>query len=181
MRKTISITIMFCAVALLPLLAWTAFGKEKTAEKQSESVAAEKIARPVIVYRVHFAVRQMKNGKTTDIKIYSVLIEDGSWGRVRTQNEIFLPIDGNERKRFEVGLSIRCRLRERNGHVLLDTTLDINNVAAPGEGEARPIVRHIRTQVGTAVRPGKPTVVSVIDDATTKERYELEITAVKVN
>ena len=84
---------------------------------------------------------------------------------------------------FEAGLNLDCKLREHENHALLDIAFEISNFVPPeekAEVKTHPLIRSIRSEIATAVLPGKPTVVSTVDDTATKRRYELEVTATKV-
>ncbi len=148
----------------------------------AQEAPAEKALKPVILYRVNFAIHELEDGKLVNTRNYSQLVEDGGNCRVRAGHKtaITVPIQGVPSVQYlDVGLRLDCEISERDGYVRLDIRLDITSFAEEQTME-KPLLRNISSEVKTAVVPGKPTVVSSIDDSVSKRRYELEVTATKV-
>lgn len=177
MRRT-TLRLLLLWVLLLPLSVGAAFAQEKKAEEGRGTGN---------VYRVDFAVHELEDRKRVNTRHYSLRLEADRRrlaGQIRASTKIPLPA-GDAWQYMDVGLDLDCQLYEREDGLALDVTLEISNFVAPeGQGEGTkqpPILREIRSRVATVIQPGKPTVVSSVDDTATKRRYELEVTATKVN
>jgi hypothetical protein len=161
----------------LPLIPSPASAQQ---EKGKESATMEQ--KPLAVYRVEFNVREIENGKRLNSRSYMMMAEDGNWGRIRV--ETCVPYEKSE-KQYDcrnVGLSIDCRPREREGKVALDINMGFSSVAPPAEGAPtfNPAFRTDSTEVHTVVEQGKPTVVATFDEVSANRRTEIEVTATKV-
>lgn len=157
--------------------------QETPPEKQlKETVAAEKPPKPLLIYRVDFAVHEVENGKRVNTRNYTMLLAEGGTGRVRVGGQVPVAIGPGamQVQYMDVGLSIDCRLEERENYLTLRTGFEIRDLAPEQEGKDRPLLRTVRSDVDTAIPPGKPTLVSALDDTATKRRYELEVTATKI-
>ncbi len=173
MPRPIATLLILAALATASFLTATpALAQEKPTEKVQKSDS---------VYRIDFAVREKEDGTTVNTRNYVMLLEDKASGKVRAGNRVPIPYGDKGIQYMDVGLNIDCDLQERASDVSMRIWLEITDFASPGQEKVSPpLLRTIRSEVKTGIPLGKPTVVSVVDDATTKRRYELEITATKV-
>ena len=143
----------------------------------------DKAVKPLSVYRLEFTVREVEDGKRLNSRTYVMSVEDGSGGKVSVGNRV--PYSAGSSFQYEdVGINIDCTLHEREGYVLLQTVgIDISSVVKGAEGESEthnPVFRNARARVAAAVTPGKPTMITSLDDVSSNRRYEVEVTATKV-
>ena len=174
MRRT-TLRLLLLSLFFLPLSASAALTQEKKAEEAERTGS---------VYRVDFAVQELEDGKRLNTRHYLMLLEAGRGreGRIRTSSRVPVSVSGGGWQFMDIGLSLDCALREHTNGLALEVTLDLSNfVPRETEEGMPPIVRKIRSSVNTVVLPGKPTVVSRVEDTATGRRYELEVTATKVN
>ncbi|MGH9863657.1 MAG: hypothetical protein ACRD35_09575 [Candidatus Acidiferrales bacterium] len=169
MRKSWTVV----AVALFLLVALGASAQEATTEK------APRPPKPVNLYRLDFVIHESEDGKLINTRHYSQLIDAaGDWSRVRAGARV--PITTDKGMQYmDVGMRIDYQLTERDAYVGLELRLEISNFAQ-GQATQDPQLRTISSDVKSALLPGKPTVVSSIDDTASKHRYELEVTATKM-
>jgi len=160
------------ALAVLLLAALGAAAQEAPAEKQS------KPPKPLNLYRLDFVIHESEDGKAVNTRNYSQLIDAGDWSRMRAGARVPITTDKGIQY-MDVGVSIDYQLTERGDHVGLELRLEISNFAQ-GQETKDPLLRTISSAFKSAVLPGKPTVVSSIDDTASKRRYELEVTATKM-
>lgn len=148
----------------------------------AQEAPAEKTPKPVSVYRVDFAIHESENGQRVNTRNYTMLLEAGGDGSIRTGSSVPVPVGEKQFNYVDVGVNLDCKLKERESRVALKIVLEISDIASRQESESlsRTIIRRNRSQVQTAIPPGKPTVVSTVEDAVSKRRYELEVTATKV-
>lgn len=152
------------------------------------SDADEKVeAKPV--YQLDFTIRELEDGKTVNSRNYRMLIEEeklrkSAGSTIRTGSKVAITAFKGEIEYVDVGINIDCNLEERQETLGLSVALEINDISPPDAESGLPqfpVIRQIRSRVNTGIVPGKPTVITSIDDATTKRRYELEVTATKIS
>jgi len=73
------------------------------------------------------------------------------------------------------------RHQELDGAVLLSSTIEASSLAPQRDEQTRQaVIRQMRFEVRTVLSPGKPTMISSMDDPTSKERFQVEVTATKI-
>ena len=153
--------------------------KAETASPVSESV-----------YRLEFTVVEVAEGKRVNSRTYVMSIENGSNGNIRVGNRVpyatasvgsGTTASHTQFQYEDVGIGIDCRLQERENFVLLRSVgIDISSVAEQRTSEIpNPVLRSIRARVDVAVTPGKPTMVTTLDDVSSTHRYEVGVTVTK--
>ncbi len=183
MRKIIlKILVSLLVFACFPLFAENAVAQEASKEKQTKETVAEKQPKPVSAYRLEFSLREMEEGERVNARSYAMLVEEDNWGRIRVGSKVPITTGEKQIQYMDVGVNIDCRVRERENYLLLDTTIEMTSFVSP-EGASgvagNPVLRHLRSQVATAIPLAKPALISIADDTATKHRYEVEVTAVK--
>lgn len=143
------------------------------------------------VYRLEFSVVEMAEGKRVNSRTYIMSIANGSNGNIRVGNRVpyataslgsGTTLAHTQFQYEDVGIAIDCSLHEREDFVLLrNVGIDISSVAQEHTPEIpNPVLRSVRARVDVAVTPGKPTMVTTLDDVSSTHRYEVEVTATKV-
>ncbi len=137
----------------------------------------------VIVYRFEFVVRELEDGKRIDSRSYMVSGRSGETAQIRVGTRVPVSTGGANFTYENVGINIDCRPQEIESSVLLGTHFEASSVIAASEAgmpPEHPVFRHVTASFASIVQPGKPTVIGMLDDVTTKRRYEIEVTATKV-
>jgi hypothetical protein len=179
MKKALSIRLAIAVIAFcLPLIPNPASAQQ---EKGKEAVTTEQ--KPVVAYRIEFNVREIEDGKRLNSRNYMMVVEEGSYARIRVGNRI--PIIGGEKglQYNDVGMNIDCHPRGREDRVSLEISVELSSVAAqeqPPAATTNPVFRQQRSNILSVVTLGKPTVVASMDDVVSNRRYEIEVTATKV-
>lgn len=151
------------------------------AGQESKPAPEAKPAKPLSIYRLTFNVHEGEDGQRLNSRQYVMVMEENGDCAVRSSSRVPVELKPQEFQYMDVGLNLDCNIHERDGHVALEVTLEINNFATPAqEKESRPLVRNIRARLDTAVPLDKPTIVSQVDDAASRRRYELEVTVTKL-
>jgi hypothetical protein len=162
----------------LPLIPHSASAQQ---EKSKEAATTEQ--KPLVVYRIEFNVREIENGKRLNSRNYMMLVRDGGHGMIRVGNKVPYQASDKQFQYQDVGMSIDCTPHAREDSIVLEITLDSESVVAqeqPPGAPTNPVFRQQRGYVSTVVTPGKPTLVTSMDDVVTNRRYEIEVTATKV-
>jgi hypothetical protein len=179
MKKVISIRLAVAVMAFcLPLIPNPASAQQ---EKAKEPVTTEQ--KPLAAYRIELNVREIENGKRLNSRDYTMVVEDGEWGKIRVGNRV--PYQSTE-KQFQyqdVGMNIDCHPRQRGDSVALYIGVESSSVVPqeqPPAAATNPVFRRQSCMIGSVVTLGKPTLVASMDDVVSNRRYEIEVTATKV-
>jgi len=173
----------------LGLVAAALFGLANVSRAQEAPKIAppQAVEKPMYrsVYRLEFVVREVEDGKRLNSRTYTMSVQDGDQGgMIRVGNRIPYNTGKDQYQYFDVGINIDCRLHERDNYVLLDGGgIEISSVVkdeSTAAGTLNPVVRQARARFAVAVTPGKPTMVTALDDVSSNRRYEVEVTATKV-
>ena len=175
----------------LPLTAMRVRAQEEGREKASTKVQDLKLAavrKPSNVYRVEYTIREVEGGKVLNSRKYMLMAEEQQWARTRVGSRVPYPTGTGEVRQIQyqdVGMSIDCRVREREDQFLLDTTVESSGVAASESSSlaistGSPVFRRVNSTVTAAVTLGKSTIIGSMDDVTSNRRYEIEVTVTQV-
>jgi len=145
------------------------------------AVAPAQEAAPAVpggTYRLTFVIHETEEGKTVGTHTYTMLVDDGASGSIRTGAQVPIPAGAMNFQYKDVGLNLSCSLHSRDGQLLLKTGLSFSQVVvegSPGNPETRQ-----RSMENTALIPaGKPVTILAFDDWPSKRHYEIEVTAVR--
>lgn len=154
-----------------------------TAQENKSEVAASK---PAGAYRVQFLFSEIQDGKTVNSRTYEMLAQAGQVNKIRAGARMPVSSPGGANFQYlDIGMNIDCRVEDREGGIGLNITADSSNFTFPETDKSmyaagQPIIQQFRSQVDTVVSPGKPTLVSSMDDPSSKRRFQLEVTASRV-
>ncbi len=145
--------------------------------------ATEKPAKILPVYRLEFTVREVEDGKRLNSRSYVMSVEEGDWGRIRVGNRIPYNTGKDSFQYYDVGINIDCKYQVRDDSLLLGLGgIDISSIVKDDTSGStpNPVVRRARAEGTAVVVPGKPTLVTSLDDVSSNRRYEVEVLATKV-
>lgn len=146
------------------------------------------------VYRVEFRIRDGSAPAGQSARRYAMLVAlvDGSGhGSFRVGDRVPVATGsfqsgGNttvntQFNYIDVGVNIDTRLNEREGKLVLNSTLDLSGVMdrKPGVSAPAPTIGQIKIVVDSAIVPGKPALVASIDDPVTLHRLDVEALVTK--
>lgn len=141
------------------------------------------------VYRVEFNIRDGNPVASTGGRRYTMLIENEGRNSVRVGSKVpyvtgstqtgAAPAVSTQYNYADIGVNIDCRLREMNGRVSIQAEMEISSVLSGGV--PTPTVQSARVVVVTTLEPGKPALLTTIDDPIIQRKLNIEATATKVN
>jgi hypothetical protein len=151
---------------------------------QEGNVAKPQPKEPAI-YKFDFSVYELQNGKKSNLRNYSMFLQERRNGSVKVGNRV--PVSTGKEGGFQyidVGLNIDCRFEESGGAAVLTAKFDLASIIAPEQAStnpiANPVIRQLRQEADAYVLPGKPTIIASIDDTNTPRTVQLEVTATKL-
>jgi hypothetical protein len=164
--------------------------KKKSAEAQAEGTETknEPRSRSLTAYRLEFTLSELDDlGKKINSRTYSLVTMTTRSSKIRVGGRV--PVATNPESNLpqmqfqylDIGMNIDCFVEEQDGFVILNSQVEASS-AAPQRDEKthQPVIRQLRSDIRTVLAPGKPTVVASMDDPTSKERFQLDVTATKV-
>lgn len=173
---------LWFALGLAVMLGLGGAARVNAQENKSEAASPK----PAAVYRVEFAFSELQGGKVVNSRSYEMLAQAGQLNKIRAGARMPVSSPGGANFQYlDIGMNIDCRVEERDGGIGLNITADSSSFTFPETDKAtyapgQPIVQQFRSQVDTVVNPGKPTIVSSMDDPSSKRRFHLEVTASRV-
>lgn len=175
------------AVMATAVLGWNLAALGQAQGKQENQSSGTTSSKPAAAYRLHFVFSEWQGRTEINSRSYEVLGTEGKWNKLRSG--VRMPVttgSGPSNYQYvDVGMNIDCRAEERNGGIELSVTADSSNFSVPGADKAAgvarpPLIQQMRSQVDAIVPFDKPTLVSTMDDPSSTRRYELQVTATKV-
>ena len=135
-------------------------------------------------FKLDFAVRELDGGKSVNTRNYTMMTKSGDWQQLRVGTRVPITVEENKVQYTDVGLSVDCRILEGPGGLALVTKAEITSFANPdGEKGAltgTPLMRHVQMNTSALITPGKPVVISGVDELNSNHRFQLEVTATEL-
>lgn len=156
------------------------FAQEK--EKQDK----QDVSQTPVAYRLDYSVNELEGGKKINTRQYTQNLTVGDANSIKIGARV--PVDTNtkngEFQYLDVGTNIWSRLMDRGSVLTLEVRADFSNIAAMDQSSAtqqsRPVVRQVQINGSTVLLPGKPMLIGLVDDPTSKKQFQLEVTATKL-
>lgn len=179
-RKTMALC--FVVLALLVCgCTQRALGQEKEKGDTAETAVG---------YRLDYSVNEMEDGKKINTRQYSMNLSvlsgkgwDGDTNSIKIGARVPVEPKNGEFQYLDIGTNIWSRLREHGSTLTLEVRADISNIATATDQQyqqSRPIVRQVQINGSTVVLPGKPMVIGVADDPTSRKQFQLEVMVTKL-
>ena len=185
MKKFLMLMIVSLAVVSL-----TAQEDTKKSQETPEKDAVIKKEAAVPTYKMVFSVYELQEGKKINQRDYSLLVEANGRGANTLKIGTKVPIDaGNGGVTYaDVGFEMRCSAAETvNNKLGISFDMIVTNFAIPEQNTdprtagSRPVLRGVTQRVSAVVNPGKPQILTTMDDVNSNKRMQVELTATKVD
>ena len=125
---------------------------------------------------------EVEDGKKNNSRTYSLMAREGILNKLRAGVRVPIATNMGSIPQFQyldVGMNIDCRVEEREGSLALNAVADSSSFSLPGEPKApgsvaeRPVIRQMRSEINTVISLGKTTLISSMDDPSSKRRQAL--------
>ncbi len=155
------------------------------AAPETKVVAVPRPQKPAATYKLDFTLSELEDATRVNTRVYSMLLEEEAWGRTRIGTRVPLSMgEGKGVQYMDVGFSLDARLKQRDGDLRLELRLEVNSFV-PVEGEAarprEPVLRNMRSELTASVAPGKPTLLTTVDELSSRRRFQVEVTATRIH
>ncbi|HEY6252972.1 MAG TPA: hypothetical protein VI685_23690 [Candidatus Angelobacter sp.] len=147
------------------------------------------------IYKAVFLIYEVEDGKKINERTYTLPVNsvdgsprDGSM-KVGTRVPVATATATGDKTQWQyvdVGLSIDCNVTEQEDKFIVHGDLQLSSFALPEQGTeprsgGNPVLRNIRENFTTLVLPGKPTLVTTMDDVNSKKRLQVEVTVTRID
>ncbi len=132
-------------------------------------------------FHLEFVVKEVNAGKTINSRSYGLTVSTERNSSASTRNGSRVPVKSGDSFQFlDIGTNLDCRdPREVATGLALSIAADITSPAT--EPDARyAVVRTIRWSSPVVVPLRKPTIVFTSDDPSSKNQFQLEVTATPI-
>jgi hypothetical protein len=161
------------------------------------SVAQDKKIETRPAYKFVITISELDGGKRSNSRQYTVISRELEQAQLKTGNR--LPIAtgsfgggvnpnpsmvNTQYQYIDTGVLMDLRFTERESTLDLDLNIEVSGVVQPDvqteSTRTNPVFRSAVQRTKPVITPGKPTVVTVLDDVSTKKQLEIEVLATKV-
>lgn len=138
-------------------------------------------------YNLEFKVYELEDGKRINQRDFALIAKayehNGPTSYLRVGTRVPVGSGGEKPNYLDVGFNVSCQLTEQTGKLAAGIQLGISSLASadPRSSATMPVLRNSTFNVETFLTPGKPQLISSIDDVNSKKRIQVEVTATKIN
>jgi hypothetical protein len=139
-------------------------------------------------YRLDFKINEFEDGKKLNSRTYTLLIYPHELGKLRIGTQVPIPTGEGKFTYTDVGQNIDCQVRaETERMVGVNVDMDFSYFgtteqlrAAGGAPTGSPVLQRFRITTKTDLELGKPTIINMFDDPSSKRNFQIEVTATRV-
>lgn len=182
--KTLLMTMLLLAATFAYGIQDQSGKDEKAAPKASAPQEAQRTA-----YKLDVKVYELEGGKRInqrDFSMTSTAVQRGvSEASLRVGTRV--PVGAGEKATYiDVGFHVDCRLTELAGKLMATFKLQMTSFALPEQSTdprslSMPVLRNSNQDVETILTPGKPQIVSSVDDVNSKKTMQVEVLATRID
>ena len=149
-------------------------------------------AKPIENYKVTYTISELENGKAVNQRQFSLDVrDDGRSSNIRAGNRVPILTQMPSEKGgaptvqyMDVGFSADSVVIERDSRLALDSRLEMSNLLPQENGGlgagGNPVMRQTRLEIRTVVELDKKSVISSMDDMSSKKTMQLEVLVTKI-
>ena len=183
-KKIIFLIILFLFVATQIVVAQ----QKPVSTIFSSRSANDDESQPAVYYRLDFTIRETDGDKPVDTRNYSLWVQSGIAERMTAGSEVpyfgatFNSSSGSTRNinYRNVGISIDCTVKEGNNSPRLDLRLNISDVIPAEKDSDKTTFRNVTLDSRALLSLGKPTTVSIVEDPASGHRFQVDVTATRL-
>jgi hypothetical protein len=182
-----------CMLFMLFLAAGALAAQEEPAKKGQEAATRNPDVPPraaaVPTYKMAISIYELQEGKRINQRDYSLLIEadDRGGNKLKIGTRAPITVANDSITYTDVGFDVECSLVETaNNKVAVRMDLTLTSFAIPEQNTdprtagLRPVLRGVTQRLRAVLTPGKPQIVTSVDDVNSNKRMQVEVTATKI-
>lgn len=162
---------------------------------QAQAPAAQEAKPAEVAYKMTLKVFEVEDGKKINERSYvfpAVATLAGqrtrsSGFKIGVRTPITVNVNDKDQRQIQyidVGLNVECWLEDIEGKLTANLSLEMSNFALPDQQEdprrgGDPVLRQLKQNFRVQISPGKPVLLTSLDDINSKKRTQIEVTATK--
>jgi hypothetical protein len=189
MKKFCMLVMMFLAVGVLTAQEEPAKKGQEPSTKRETPEIPRQAATPT--YKMAFSVYELQEGKKINQRDFSLFAQADDRGgnklKIGTRVPINIGKDNENVTYVDVGLDLDCSAVETvNNKVAVRIELNLTSFAIPEQNAdprtagSRPVLRSVSERLRAVLTPGKPQVITSMDDVNSNKRMQVEVTATRL-
>jgi hypothetical protein len=144
---------------------------------------------PRSAYKLDFKFFELEDGKRINERNFTLMAcisEHGSLpSSLRIGTRVPVSSPGEKPNYLDVGVNIWTGLAPQAGKLAGTIRVEVTSLVPPEQGSeprssSAPVLRNSSFNVDTVLAPGKPQLLSSIDDVNSKKRVQVEVVATKI-
>lgn len=188
MKKLCMLFMLFVAMSTVAAQEDPGKKGQEAAKKDSQEALPRLPAMPP-TYKLAISIYELQEGKRINQRDYSLLLQadDRGGNKLKIGTRAPITVANDSVTYTDVGLDVECSLVETaNNKVAVRVDLTLTSFAIPEQNTdprtagLRPVLRGVTQRFRAALTPGKPQVVTSVDDVNSNKRMQVEITATRV-
>src|SRR5258708_5271610 len=183
MKKARILVLLTALLAVIPMMQ-----AQDTSTSQS---TPKKEAPKKTAYRIDFKLYELEDGKRTNQREYSLVAAATSGHRsgastIRIGTRVPISYEEKKESYMNVGLDLSCSLWQEDDKLWGAFAVDLSTFALPEQNAdprhgGMPVLRNAHQDAETSLNPGKPQVLTTIDDLNSKKRTLVEVVATRID
>jgi len=182
----------FCILLVMSLAAGILAGQQPgTQDTSAKKDSPDNFKSPTgPTYRLAFSIFELQEGKRTNQRDFSMLLTADNIGGNKMKIGTKIPLDIGENKitYTDVGFEVECSAVETTSSKLaIRVELNLSSFPVADQNNdprsvgTRPVLRGISQRLRSVLTPGKPQIITSMDDMNSNKRFQVEATATKID
>lgn len=183
MRTLLSLLLLFTALSIC--VAQDEPKKQESGTKPGTSAAESS---PKSAYRLEFKIFELENGKRINERDFTLMTNaehNATPSSLRIGTRVPISSPGEKPNYLDVGVNIWTNLRPQAEKLAGSIRMEVTSLVPPEQGTEQrsaspPVLRNSSFNLETVLVPGKPQLLSSIDDVNSKKRVQVEVVATRM-
>jgi hypothetical protein len=184
MKRLLPLLFLFATVSFS-----TAQNEPKKQESSPKPTASPAESSQRTAYKLDFKLFELQDGKRINERDFTMMASVSEHGTLPSSLRIGtrVPVSsaGEKPNYLDVGLSIWTGFAQQAGKLAGTIRVEVTSLVMPEQGAEQhssgpPVLRNSSFNVDTVLVPGKPQLLSSIDDVNSKKRIQVEVVATKM-
>jgi hypothetical protein len=138
------------------------------------ALAQENKASSPTPFQVEYTIHDANDSASKNGRHYVLQIDNlNSRGTIRSGAKVPYTT-GAQWNYADIGVNIDCRLYERDGRLMMNSSFDLSSIASSAQSGANPTVNQVRTETSTVVTLGKQMTLLTIDDPQIQRKLQVD-------
>lgn len=185
MKTLLPLLLLFTTVSVC-----VAQNEPKKQEPATKPTTSAPESSPKGAYKLDFKVFELQDGKRINERNFTLMASTSEHGgppsSLRIGTRVPVSSSAGEKPNYlDVGVNIWTSFVQQGNKLAGTIRVEVTSLVAPEQGAEQrssgpPVLRNSSFYVDTVLAPGKPQLLSSIDDVNSKKRVQVEVVATKI-